>query len=50
LAKEIVKIHDPENMQPELIPITKDLVSNVRSSHMLYQQRIEEEKKQKEEQ
>ena len=50
LAKEIVKIHDPENMQPELVPITKDLVSNVRSSHMLYQQRIEEEKKQKEEQ
>lgn len=48
LARDAVKNCDPINMQPESIPITKEMFSFIRSSHLKYQERIEEEKREKE--
>ena len=36
LSKEAVKIHDPEDMQPECVPLTTELLSYVRGSHRVY--------------
>ena len=49
LSKEAEKIHDPEDMQPECVPLTTELLSYVRGSHRVYKQRQEEEKQQREE-
>lgn len=45
LARDAVKNCDPVNMQPESVPITKEMLSFVRSSHTKYQERMEDEKK-----
>ena len=48
LSKKAVKIpwkiHDPEHMQPECVPLTKELIGYVRGSHRVYKERLEEEK------
>ena len=49
LSKEAVKIHDPKHMQPECVPLTKELIGYVRGSHRVYMERLEEEKQKKEE-
>ena len=49
LSKEAVKIHDPEHMQPECVPLTKELIGYVRGSHRVYKERLEEEKQKREE-
>ena len=43
-----MKIHDPEHMQPECVPFTKEL-GYVRCSHRVYKERLEEEKQKREE-
>ena len=47
-SKEAVKIHDPEHMQPECVPLTKEIISCVRGSHRVYKERLEEEKQKRE--
>ena len=49
LSKEALKIHDPEHMQPECVPLTKELIGYVRGSHRVYKERLEEEKQKREE-
>ena len=49
LSKEALKIHDPEHMQPECVPLTKELIGYVRGSHRVYKDRLEEEKQKREE-
>ena len=49
LSKEAVKIHDPEHMQLECVPLTKELIGYVRGSHRVYKERLEEEKQKREE-
>ena len=49
LSKEAVKIHDPEHMQPECEPLTKEPIGYVRGSHRVYKERLEEEKQKREE-
>ena len=49
LSKEAVKTHDPEHMQPECVPLTKELIGYVRGSHRVYKERLEEEKQKREE-
>ena len=49
LSKEVVKIHDPEHMQPECEPLTKELIGYVRGSYRVYKERLEEEKQKREE-
>ena len=39
LSKEAVKFHDPEHMQPECAPLTKELIGYVRGSHRVYKRR-----------
>lgn len=48
LTKEAVKIHDPKEMRPEFVPITKEMISYVRSSHRIHLQRVKKEKEQRE--
>ena len=49
LSKEAVKIHDPEHMLSECVPLTKELISYVRGSHRVYKEGLEEEKQKREE-
>ena len=49
LSEKAVKIHDPEHMQPECVPLTKELISYVRGSHRVYKERLEKEKQKREE-
>ena len=49
LFKEAVKIYDPEHMQPECVPLTKELIGYVRGGHRVYKERLEEKKQKREE-
>ena len=45
--KDAVKFHDPENCRPEKIPLTDGLLTAVRSAHMHYRKRLNEEEAEK---
>ena len=46
-VKDAVKFHDPENCRPEKIPLTDGLLTAVRSAHMHYRKRLDEEEAEK---
>lgn len=43
-TKDMVKFSDPQSHRPERVPITKKLLSSVRSAHAAYRQKCEKEK------
>ena len=47
IVKDAVKFHDPENCRPEKIPLTDGLLTAVRSAHMHYRKRLDEEEAEK---
>lgn len=46
-VKDAVKFHDPEHNRPEKLPLTDSLLTAVRSAHMCYRKRLEEEEAEK---
>lgn len=47
-TKDMVKFSDPQSHRPERVPVTKKLLSSVRSAHAAYRQKCEKEKEEKE--
>ena len=43
-TKDMVKFSDPQSHRPERVPVTKKLLSSVRSAHVAYRQKCENEK------
>ena len=43
-TKDMVKYSDPQSHRPQRIPITKKLLSSVRSAHAAYRQKCERER------
>ena len=48
-TKDMVKFSDPQSHRPERVPVTKKLLSSVRSAHTAYRQKCENEKEENEE-
>ena len=46
-TKDMVKFSGPQSRRPERVPVTKKLLSSVRSAHAAYRQKCEKEKKRK---
>ena len=46
-VKDAVKFYDPENLRPEIIALTDDLLTAVRSAHMHHRQLLDEEEAEK---
>jgi len=47
-TKDMVKFSDPQSHRPERVPVTKKLLSSVRSAHAAYRQKCEKEKEENE--
>ena len=47
-TKDMVKFSDPQSHRPERVPVTKKLLSSVRSAHTAYRQKCENEKEENE--
>lgn len=47
-TKDMVKFSDPQSHRPERVPITKKLLSSVRSAHAAYRQKCQKEKEEAE--
>ena len=47
-TKDMVKFSDPQSRRPERVPVTKKLLSSVRSAHAAYRQKCEKEKEEAE--
>ena len=47
-TKDMVKFSDPQSHRPERVPVTKKLLSSVRSAHVAYRQKCEKEKEENE--
>ena len=47
-TKDMVKFSDPQSHRLERVPVTKKLLSSVRSTHAAYRQKCEKEKEEAE--